>query len=188
MTPTRRALLLLAVGLAIAILPAAGLRRAWPATALFWAGAALLLGADALRCPRRGDVTFSIDAPRALHAGGREPLGLRVSIATPRPLPLEAAIGLSDDLAAQPALRGAAGREPAALAWELVPSRRGLARLETLWLRWESPLGFWTRRIVSPLDRELPVLPDLPRVRAAAIRFFADRDFRAGLRIERYRG
>jgi uncharacterized protein (DUF58 family) len=74
------------------------------------------------------------------------------------------------------------------LAWRLEPLRRGTATVEQAWIRIRSPFGLWHSLVRAPLEREIPVLPDLLLVRATALRFFSEREFRAGLKIERYRG
>jgi uncharacterized protein (DUF58 family) len=186
--PTRRTLVLLAAGMLVALLPAAGVPRAWPLLVAFWGAAAVALGADAILSPRAGDLDCESEWPDALHVGGSEPLTITVTLAGARRVPLELALDLSDGFETQPHQSGTASGEPARFTWALAPVRRGVATIEGLWLSWESRFGWWTTTVFEPLDRELPVLPNLPRVRAQAIRFFADREFRAGLKVERYRG
>ena len=132
MTPTRRSLLLVAAGLAVAILPSVGFRRTWPATVFFWAGSAAVLGADALLTPRRRDVVWEVEAPETLHVGSSGRLGLTLRMDTTRPLPAEVAVALSPDLAPQPPARALVSARTARFEWELVPERRGIARIEDL--------------------------------------------------------
>src|SRR5262245_4826061 len=160
----------------------------WPAVLMFWAGAALVLGVDARATPRAGRVKWDLVSPPVLHVGRQERLALELQMATRRSFPVEAAVALSQDLVPAPDAQGMLGGGRVGLEWPLVPTRRGVAGIETLWIRYPGPLGLWSRWITFPVGREIPVLPDIPRVRAAAIRFFADREFRAGLKIERYRG
>lgn len=187
MVPSRRALALLAIGLAVALLPAVGFPRAWPAVALAWAVTAVALVAGALFTPRRGEIAWTLALPGALHVGARGRMVLDVGVPR-RAVMVEAAVGLSDDLTPQPPQRARVTDAPIRLEWTLAPTRRGTASVETLWIRVEGPLRLWARWIVAPVERVVPVLPNVPQVRAAAIRFFSDRDVRTGLKIERHRG
>jgi uncharacterized protein (DUF58 family) len=186
--PTRRSILVLAAGLAVALLPALGLTKSWPAIVTFWGVMALVLAVDALRSPSRHLLSRRLIAPQALHVGANESLALELSTRASRPLEVEAVIGVSPDLGRPSPLEARVGAEPVRIEWTVVPSRRGVAHIDRMWIRYTSPWKLWATWIDEPLDRELPVLPDVPQVRSAAIRFFDDRHFRAGLKIERYRG
>lgn len=188
MTPTRRCLALLGAGLAFALLPAFGVAAAWPWIVAGWALGAAVLVADALFSARAADLRWTLDTPQALYVGETAMATLAWEAPSRRRMPVRATLDLSELMAPQAAAHAFAHAAPVRLAWPLTPSRRGLATVEALWLGWRSPGGLWAHSARLSLDREIPVLPDLPRVRAQAIRFFADRHFRAGLQIERYRG
>jgi uncharacterized protein (DUF58 family) len=55
-------------------------------------------------------------------------------------------------------------------------------------LRWTGPLGLIERKAALAIDRTVAVVPNLGAVRAVALRMFADRNFMAGLKVERYLG
>ncbi|MBI5170261.1 MAG: DUF58 domain-containing protein [Candidatus Eisenbacteria bacterium] len=188
MTPTRRSLALLGAGLAFALLPAFGVAGAWPWIVAGWVLGVAVLVADAAFSARTGDLEWTLDTPSVLYVGESGPATLTWEAPSPRPMLVRATLDLSDVLAPQAESHAIAGPEGVRLSWPLTPSRRGRATVEALWLGWRSPAGLWAHSKRVPLDREIPVLPDLPRVRAQAIRFFADRHFRAGLQVERYRG
>jgi uncharacterized protein (DUF58 family) len=57
-----------------------------------------------------------------------------------------------------------------------------------LHLRWRGPLGLVERLAVVPVDRPVPVVPNLGAVRAIALRAFANRELMTGLKVERYLG
>ncbi len=64
-----------------------------------------------------------------------------------------------------------AGAEAHTLNWPCTPTKRGLYRLENLYLEIGSPLGFWLFRTARPVQAELRVYPNLlsERNRLAAI-------------------
>ncbi len=175
-------------GLVVALLPALGAPRAWPLIPLLWGLLAVTYGLDFLLTPRRQSVTWDLDAPRTLYIGEDGRLGLRIEIPSRHPLPVEVAVDLSDDLRPQLSAGGESSTDGTHFEWKLEAIRRGTAEIEKAWIRFRSPLGLWQSVIEAPLERQIPVLPNLGLVRSTALRFFADRSFRAGLKIERYRG
>lgn len=188
MRPTRTAIALAAAALPLAMLPAAGLPGAWPAVAAAWTLLLVAAASDAVAAPAPGRLACEVDLPGTLHVGQRGRLGARLRLRGARRAPAQAVVDLSGDLEPQGVASGRTGDDPCELRWELVPSRRGLARVERIWIRYASPLRLWSRVVVVPIEREIEVLPDLPRIRSTALRFFADRSFRAGLKIEKYSG
>ena len=188
MQPTRRGIAILAAGLAVAALPSLGIRGAWPVVPVLWALGAAFYGADALLLSRRKAVRWTLDVPEALYIGEGHDLEVALSVAARRPVSAELILDASENLEPPAAAPGLAGEQPAAFRFRLTPKRRGTAKLEAVWVRWMSPLGLWSRVLKEPLDRSVPILPNLKLVRSVALRFFADRDFRTGLKIERYRG
>ncbi|ANM29832.1 hypothetical protein ABI59_09950 [Acidobacteria bacterium Mor1] len=188
MHPTQRAIGTFAAGLAISLIPALGFTRAWPVVIVVWGAYLLVLGIDGVRCPRRRNLRWEVQRPEALYVGQFAAFGLELSTVSGPNVPMRMAVDLSDNLTPHRDVSGLATRETSILEYPLEPVRRGTATLETLWLRSTSPLGLWHRTFTETLDLEIPVLPNTPLVRSTALRFFADRTFRAGLKVERYRG
>jgi uncharacterized protein (DUF58 family) len=186
--PTRRGVLVAALGLPVALLPAAVDPRLWPLWPLYLGLLALALGAEALFAPRRREVTCAAEVPGALFIGEEGEAVLTVRLATPRPVPVTVAVDLSARLVPQPPLTGVAHGEGARLRCRLVPTRRGGTVVERAWVRFPGPLGLLEATAVVDLDRHVPVLANTQPARSAALRFAADREFRAGLKIERYTG
>lgn len=188
MRPTRRAILLAAIGVPVALLPAAVHPRLWPFWPVYLAAFALLLGTDALLAPRRR-VAVSVVVPDALSLGRAGQLArITLQLPSPRPVPVQVAVDLSERLVPQPPLAGRASRDGDTLEVALVPVRRGLAAVERVWVRWQGPLGLMSAQARVELGREVPVVADLQPVHALALRLADPRDIRAGLKIERYRG
>jgi uncharacterized protein (DUF58 family) len=188
MRPTPLGVTLAAAGFVVALLPTVGLPRAWPALPLFWGVLILCLGVDALLLPRRRRLGWDVEVPDTLYIGERDRLTLTARLERARSVPVEARLDLSDDLEPQPTLRQRFEDGSASFRFDLVPRKRGTAKAEVLWLRYRGPLGLWYRVVTAPLDRDIRVLPNLLLVRQTALRFFADKSFRAGLKIERYKG
>ena len=178
----------MALGILVALLPAFGFGQTWPMTPLLWGGFALAFGIDALLSPRRRGLRWELFTPEVLYIGRAEALALSVTIPSSRPLVCEVSLELSADLAPQGNAHGHISAEAFEFEWDLVPRRRGTVEVEWATIKFTSPFGLWDWFVEVPLECELPVLPDLPAVQATAIRFFSDPAFRAGLKIERYKG
>jgi uncharacterized protein (DUF58 family) len=186
MRPTARALALAALGLPLALLPAVAAARLWTLWPAFLGLLTLALGADAQLAPRRRQLAASLELPAAIAIG--EGAEARLTLRAPWRLPVTVAVDLSDKLEPQPRLRGEASVEGGELACRLVPKRRGRIVVERLWVRYTGPLGLVARVAVIELGREAVVVADTRPVRAAALRFAAERQSRAGQKIERYTG
>ena len=188
MRPSPFGIRALALGILIALLPAFGLRQAWPMVPLLWGGFGLAFGIDALLSPRRRELSWELFTPDVLYIGRRDSMTLSVTLAGERWLPAEVALELSRDLEDQPNVEGALSAEAYEFEWPLVPRRRGAVDVEWATIKYRSPFGLWEWLVDAPLECEIEVLPDLPTVQATALRFFSDPTYRAGLKIERYRG
>lgn len=189
MAPSRRGLLIAAGGLPLALLPALVSTSLWPAWVLFWALLLVLFGLDAALLLRGGALTAEVEAPDTLHVGAAHPA--RLHVAAPhlrREAAALVALDLSDHLAPEPPRRAPLGPGAPPVELTLRPLRRGPAAIEAAWVRYEGPLGLVLRSARIPLARPLRVVADVPAVRAAALRFFGQRDAAAGLKIERFVG
>jgi uncharacterized protein (DUF58 family) len=188
MRPTRRALLVAVVGLAVALLPTAVDAKLWPLWPAYLGALTLALGIDALLLPGRREVACSVELPGTLYIGEEEEAVLTVKVPSSRPVPVAVAIDLSDRLQPQPQLRGRASATGAELRFRLVPTRRGRIVVERAWVRFAGPLGLMAAVVRVDLKKQAPVVPNIRPVKTAALRFLTDREFRAGLKIERYKG
>jgi uncharacterized protein (DUF58 family) len=74
------------------------------------------------------------------------------------------------------------------VVFPLTAHRRGTARLQAVWVRWQGPLGLMQCVRHLPQELDLPVVPDIQSVRSAALKFFGSREFSAGLKLEEYAG
>jgi uncharacterized protein (DUF58 family) len=188
MRPTRRAILLAVLGLPVALLPMIVHPRLWPFWPVYLGVMALALGVDALSIPKRREVSCSAEVPGTLYIGEEEEAVLDVRVPSSRPIPVAVAVDLSDRLVPQPQLRGRASAAGGALRFRLVPTRRGRIVVERAWIRYAGPLGLMAAVVRVDLKRQAAVVPNIRPVKTAALRFLTDRDFQAGLKIERYKG
>jgi uncharacterized protein (DUF58 family) len=188
MRPTRRAILLAALGLPIALLPVAVHERLWPFWPMYLGLLALALGVDLLWAPRRKSVACSVEMPGTLYIGEEEEAVLTVRLPTARRVPVAVALDLSERLVPQPQLRGRISGGTAELRFRLVPLRRGRAVVERAWVRSPGPLGLIATVAAVDLKRQAPVVPNIRPVKTVAMRLLTDREMRSGLRIERYKG
>jgi uncharacterized protein (DUF58 family) len=188
MRPTRRAILLAALGLPVALLPVAVNERLWPFWPAYLGLLALALGVDMLGAPSSKAVAASVEMPGTLYIGEEEEAVLTVKVPTSRRAPVAVAVDLSDRLVPQPPLRGRVSGGTARLPFRLVPLRRGRIVVERAWVRSPGPLGLIATVAVVDLKRQAPVVPNIRPVKAVAMRLLSDRELRSGLRIERYKG
>lgn len=188
--PTRRALLLGAAGLPVALLPALGLTRLWGAWAALAAATLAALLADALlaAAPRRLAVAVRLPDRLAVGRAGAARVSVAAGGRRPAPRAIEVLLELHEDLAPEPShtlVPGPAG--DGAVEIPLLARRRGRPTVDAVWLRWAGPLGLVRRGKREPVGRAVPVVPDLAPVRAAAFRFQAQ-ELSAGVQVERFVG
>lgn len=188
MRPTRRAVVVAALGLPVALLPTIVHPRLWPFWPLYLGAFVLAFGLDALLAPGRRRVSCSAEVPGTLYIGEEAEAVLTVRVESFRRVPVTVAVDLSDRLVPQPPLRGRASARGETLRCPLVPTRRGRVAVERAWVRVAGPLGLASRVLRVDLKKQAAVVPNILPVRSTALRFMTDREFRAGLKIERYKG
>lgn len=189
--PTRRALGVWAAGLVPAVLPVLVSPTWWPVW-LGWSTLVLLaLGIDALGLPAAAELRVECQAPEALPVGRSTGVPLRLSLGS---LPAEDArtaevtVDVDDHLEPLETRPTELSGETVELELPLLPRRRGRARLLAVWVRWDGVWGLARRSVQRPLDVSIPVVPDLARVRDAALAFFHARNALAGVKVETYSG
>jgi uncharacterized protein (DUF58 family) len=175
-------------GFAFAVLPIVTGGSLWTLWPIYLVWLVVTFGVDVLLAPRGDRVSCSVEAPRSLSIGLEEVATVKVSLGTRFELPVELAFDFSTELEPQPRTRARARRETLAVPVRLVPRRRGTARIDTVWLRYRGPFGFASITRRFEIGHEIQVVPNLVPVRSVALRFFSDRDFRAGVKIERFKG
>jgi len=193
MRPTLRCLIVFLAGIPLSLGAVAIDPRLWTVWISYLGAAATLAGLDAVLAlaARKLRVTAQVPAQVFIGETGTAVIDL---VAGRRGAALEALAELDDDLAPQPAcravLRAAGPGQPARARIEvaLAPRRRGDHALRTLHLRWPGPLGLIEKRVAVPIDQRVGVVPNVGAVRAIALRMFSDRNFMAGLKVEKFLG
>jgi uncharacterized protein (DUF58 family) len=169
--PTRAAVIATAAGAPFALAFAAASPGRWY-LALAWPLAIVLLtlldaigsfgtGTAAVAFPNHAYVGETCDCTVTVSVSSR-PRNAWVALQSPSLVQLE------DDGRARVPLE--AGLGAALMSLETV--RRGLARVERLWLRWTGPLGLAWHQSSVPVDAAFPVLPDLRPVYDQGARIF----------------
>ena len=186
--PTNLTMISLGAGVLLAMLPSLGLTWATPAWILYCAGALCILGVDVLFAPPAKNVVISLSAPSVLYIGEPAAAELHIQINSAGDLMIEALVDLSTTLTPMPLFRGVCPANGMSLSIPLAPKRRGPAKIERVWIRYPGPLGLSQRQVSKDFQHPLAVVPNVMPSRRMALRFFRDRRFSAGLKIERYKG
>jgi uncharacterized protein (DUF58 family) len=184
MLPSRRALVLAALGLPIALLPALVDTRLWPVWLSFLFLLLLLTGADALLAPRGLEVFAQ--GPSLLHVG--RPARLEVQVLLPRSRSVDVLVDLDGRLKPAPLVRLRTVDGEASTSIQLLADRRGPAEASAVWVRWAGPLGLVVRQVRKALRLPLPVTSDTTGVRDVALRFVGSPLLRLGTKVQQQRG
>ncbi|MHC4547662.1 MAG: DUF58 domain-containing protein [Planctomycetota bacterium] len=190
MRPSLSCLLLFALGIPVALMPAIVDARLWTLWPAYLGLTLLACGVDLLFGLPRRDLAVRARLPTLLYLGESHPLHLRLTApSSRRPRTIEILCDLDERLAPQLRQTVALPRSgELRLQIPLVPLRRGTLAIRTLWLRWTGPLGLVRRTVRRAIRREVAAVPDVQAVKQAALRFFAAREFSSGLKVERYIG
>ena len=183
--PSRRAVIAVALGIPLSLLAwtggarPVGCRAGWAVLVMALIAADVAMGAGA------NTVTVAFTAPERIGVARSFQADFQLRFARRAPRLVEAELEANERLAVRDARQQIA--PGAAASFTLTPQRRGEGRLEQLWLRWTGPLGLaWIQR-AEPLDRSVPIVPDMESVREEAVRLFR-RDTSAGLHFQLERG
>lgn len=172
--PTRRAVVLMALGAPLALAVAVAAPGLWIAAAAWIVLTVGLMVADLVLAPPPRRLALMADLPAAMGAGRPAPARVRLAFEGAAPRQVELAVGADERLAVSPLRQEvtlSAGRAEAELT--LSPRRRGRGRIEGLWARWRGPLGLvWLQRHETP-EQAIAVTPDVEGVKQQALQLFA---------------
>ncbi len=189
MRPTLRCLLVFLFGIPLSLTAVAIAPRLWTVWLSFLGAAILLAGVDVVLGLPRKRLAITAQLPDQLFIGESGVATIELVARWRRPSPIQLVAELDADLEPQSALTATFGATTkATVELTLLPRRRGEHALRTVHARWTGPLGLVERTAAVPIDRKVGVVPNLGAVRAIALRMFADRNFTAGLKVERYLG
>jgi uncharacterized protein (DUF58 family) len=191
--PTRRAVLLLAAQLPLALLPfVLGPGFTWPWRLALLATVALL-AADAWSAWQRRGMRLAVGASDHLFIGDPDPLRVELRAATGREaadagLRVQLRVETSERLDAPATCELTLAADGSAeVLLPLRPRSRGTAAIDRAWLCFEGPLGFVECVAQREIGRQLLIVPDVRAVRQEALRL-ARRSPLAGRKVERFAG
>ena len=186
--PSTRAAVLLALAAPLALIVAAAAPGAWVAAPALGAALLVMVLLDALLAPALVDLRVIV--PSVGEVGAPMALSVLADFTgdAPNAAPW-AALALDPRLA--PGGRLVAPLLRDASAWstklEALPTRRGTALVEAVWLRWHGPLGLACRQATRPIDAPIGIRPNLTPTRSTALQLFL-RDAQSGMVARRIRG
>ncbi|MDR3073354.1 MAG: DUF58 domain-containing protein [Deltaproteobacteria bacterium] len=186
--PTPRAALCFALAVPLALAVVAAWPELWQAALCPPLVLLSLMAADAILGSVDARMDLDLRAPTRLYAGQTGALEVRLTLdGLSREFPLQAL--LEHTGVAAPSVPASGRVKDGGLDFSLAihPRRRGLVRLEALWLRWRGPLGFMEMRRRRGLDKTVEVVPDVRGIHEAALQFFA-KDAVHGVKAQRPRG
>jgi uncharacterized protein (DUF58 family) len=171
--PTRSAVLAAAAGVPFTLVVAAAMPERWYA-GVAWPVAVLILALlDALAAVRAAEAR--LDVPGTAYVGSTVDAVVTVTLEGARlPARAEVAVAANALVAVEDDgrlwIELEAGKGAALLP--LVMARRGVGRIEQLWLRWRGPLGLaWRQRRID-LDAAILILPDVRPVEERGAQVF----------------
>ncbi len=138
--PSRRAVLVVALGIPMSLLAGLAVPAFWAAGAVWSALAFLLVLADALLGASSRRLTVTSLIPVDGGVGRRADAQFSLHFERRAPEAIEAELEGNNRLAIEPSRLQISGQENTA-RFTLNLLRRGEGRLERLWLRWTGPLG-----------------------------------------------
>lgn len=172
--PTRRAVLLFACGLPIALVAIAMDSGLWQLGFYFSLLVVLAILADAVFALPLSAVTPQGMVPDRLYIGEKG----AVTAAFPpsryqRPARIEAFLEQAGDAEPQSVMTlELAPGQGGEIAFPLIPLRRGLLQIARLWLRWEGPMGLALLSRTVEIGRQVSVVPNVRSVHRSELRFF----------------
>jgi uncharacterized protein (DUF58 family) len=160
--PTRAAVLAAAAGVPFTLVVAASMPERWYAGIAWPLAVLLLVLADSISAAGRGDA--AVEVPDRAYVGATVEANVTVKLEG-RGLPADAEVALAANALLEAEdegrLRIALEQGRGAALLPLVMARRGVGKVETLWLRWRGPLRLaWRQRRIE-IERTILVLPDV---------------------------
>jgi uncharacterized protein (DUF58 family) len=172
--PTRRAIILMALGAPAALLIGLLSPGFWVVGGAWVALVLALILVDAFIGPARAGAELTLETPRTLGIAGQGAMTVRAAFERSAPRTAEIAIQTNERLVAAPDRLVARFEDGAAQgATALTPLRRGEGEIQTLWLRWRGPLGLVWKQVRETPARKIAIMPNIQAVKDEAIRLFS---------------
>ncbi len=187
-SPSHRALVLALAGFGAALLSVVAYSRLWAVWPVYAGWLALALGLDMVLCSSGDGLRCSVLAPDLLHVGGGAPALIDLDPGFGDRPTIEVLVDLSEELAPVAPQRGRPTAGRLRFTIPLRPVRRGTARIEAVWIRYQGPLGMIVRTFRISVGQEIPVVPNVLPPRSTRLVSVSDGDPRTGVRFERFMG
>ena len=174
--PTRRAVFVFAAGLPIAMFIVITAPQSW-ALCLEYAGAVILaMLADAFLAFPVRRLNIAVTAPDRIFIGEKATVSATIAATRHRRRTrFEMLLEQRGELEApQPATADLQRCQQAHTDFAVIPTRRGRAFLDRLWVRWQGPLGLVEIIKALPLDRAIDVVPNARGVQKAVLEFITN--------------
>lgn len=167
--PTPLAILLMGLGIPLALIIAWLMPSLWMFCFVGITGILTLVALDAFATRSASAFDLDIDAPAVFFVGKENQIRIRIEDKRRDYLPpLSARLEFNDIV--EPLATQMVSDE-GEIVCDLHMLKRGEARLEALWLRWNGPLGFASKQIRWPINLSRAVNPDIRTLKSDAIRF-----------------
>jgi len=168
--PTRRAVLSAAAVAPLALLIGVMVPQYWFVGLALLAFLLGLCGLDAVSGAAPRSVELICDGPGSASVGAPVEIEAHLCFKSAAPAEAELAIGTNALLTPRSPVRQrvglASGAASATFAFEA--TRRGKAMVETVWVRWQAPLGLLWKQKKLPLQQPILITPDIRPVREKA--------------------
>lgn len=172
--PTRRAILLAALGAPLSLIAALAAPNLWLLGAAWLLLVVGLIAVDTMLGAWRSEAQWQHLLPATLPMGAGGDAWFRAVFPRKRP-PTRAEFALDTNalIRADPLKRSiAVSGESGQAHFRLNPLRRGTGRLENIWVRWQGPLGLVWKQSIEHLDIAVPIIPNVQAVKEEALRLF----------------
>ncbi|MFN0207970.1 MAG: DUF58 domain-containing protein [Planctomycetota bacterium] len=188
--PTTRAVLLQLALLPVALVPLIWNSHYWPLWLAASLSATMIILADGLFILQANPAEIEFRGAETLWIGEQDQtLTFILRSLAKRKLIMD--VNLYFDEKLQPVPPFQLAMPPfSALAIEIpvIPKRRGVARVESVWLRWHGPLRLTSRSARVLSKKKINIIPNINAVRRAALRYYREREYMTGLKSQRYVG
>src|SRR5260221_9957173 len=172
--PTRRAIVLTAIGAPAALLIGLIAPGYWVTGGAWLALIFSLSLLDALIGPSRSAAVIALETPRGLGIASSGAMTVRATFERTAPPSAEVALETNEKIAVVPdriTTRFSMGEATADA--ELKTLRRGEGVISQVWLRWRGPLGLVWKQVQESPARKVLVTPNIQAVKDEAIRLFS---------------
>ena len=180
--PTRRAIVLVAAGVPLALALGALAPGYWVAGPA-WVLLLVALGAaDLWLGPSPSAAQLTLSAPGVFYVGADAEAFVAAQFDGPAPRSMEISLETNPRLSAEPS-RAHVSADDCTAAFQLRPRRRGEALLSHGWIRWRGPLGLVWKQARRAFQHTAPVVPNIQSIREEPVRLFA-RESMFGLKAQ----